>query len=299
MATKVFAPAKINLTLHVTGQRDDGYHLLDSLVTFAPVGDILHIQPGPEVSLVVGGPEGAGVPGDMGNLVMKVAGLLSKGRGAAMTLVKNLPVAAGIGGGSADAAAAFRGLMAFWDDRGFADLPDAELAPLAKAMMRLGADIPMCLLSCPARVRGIGEMVDPVAGLPSLAAVLVNPRVAVPTPSIFAALRRKSNPPMSPQLPSFAGPEAFINWLAQQRNDLQEPAIATAPIIGTTLEWLRRSQGCLLARMSGSGATCFGLYPDLSTAKTAAAAIAGANPAWWVEPCVLQGQFDRAQPQVS
>ncbi len=273
MAIEVFAPAKVNLTLHVTGLRADGYHLLDSLAVFAPVGDALRIRDADRWSLDVEGPEAGTIPSGAENLVMQAGALLAEGRAAAITLTKSLPVASGIGGGSADAAAALRGLAALWDG--------LSLDQIALQIADLGADIPMCLACEPVRARGVGDWLDPVIGLPPLPAVLVNPRVPVATRDVFNALPHKDNPAMPEQMPRFAGLEDCVAWLAQQRNDLQAPAITCSPVIGSVLEALAQPD-CLLARMSGSGATCFGLYPDMAAARRASARIARAHPNWWI-----------------
>lgn len=265
---EVFAPAKVNLALHVTGRRADGYHLLDSLVAFAPFGDHLTLVPAPVLSLTVTGPEGAGVPEGPENLVLRAASLLPCGQGAAITLDKRLPPASGIGGGSSDAAAMLRGLALL---RG-ASLPEDR-------GLELGADVPMCLDPRPARVRGIGEEITPVT-LPPLPAVLVNPRVSVPTPAVFKALTARDNPPMAP-IPGFASTTDCIDWLAGQRNDLETPAKAIAPGIAAALSALAALPGCRLARMSGSGATCFGLFATLTEAETALTHLRATRPDWW------------------
>lgn len=262
------APAKINLALHVTGQRPDGYHLLDSLVAFADVGDRVSACPAARTSLHVTGPMAAGVPVGAENAVLRAAALI--GVAADITLDKHLPAAAGIGGGSSDAAAALRAL--------------ARLAGVALPadVLALGADVPVCLLAGAARMRGIGEAVEPVDGLPPLDAVLVNPRVPVATPGVFARLDRRENAGMPETLPRWRDGAECARWLATQRNDLEAPAQALCPGIGAVLESLRASGGCMLARMSGSGATCFGLCPDAATARAEAARIAAARPDWWV-----------------
>lgn len=261
------APAKLNLALHVTGRRGDGYHLLDSLVCFAAMGDVVTLSPGP-LSLTIDGPFAAGLEAGDDNLCLRAARLA--GGQAAIRLTKALPVASGIGGGSADAAAVLRGL--------------ARLGhPLPDRTERLGADVPVCLASRPARMQGIGEVVTPLPPLPALHLVLVNPRVAVPTPAIFAGLARRDNPPLPP-IPAFADADALIGWLAGTRNDLQAPAIAAAPIIAQVLDALS-GQGARLARMSGSGATCFGLFADAASASRAAAALA--RNGWWAVPTEL------------
>ncbi|MDD8023940.1 MAG: 4-(cytidine 5'-diphospho)-2-C-methyl-D-erythritol kinase [Paracoccaceae bacterium] len=286
---ETLAPAKINLTLHVTGQRADGYHLLDSLVTFAPVGDRLLIGPGAGLSLMVDGPEAAGVPADASNLVLKMAALLPAGHGATLRLRKYLPAASGIGGGSSDAAAALRGLAAFWG------LVATDL-PAPDRLAALGADIPMCMMPEPLRARGIGADLTPVS-LPPLPAILVNPRVEVPTPAVFKALTQKQNPPMPAQLPPFADAPALISWLERQRNDLQAPACAVQPIIATVLETLQTLPGARLARMSGSGATCFALFTTMAEAEAAHHTLCATCPAWWSTCALLGDQRAAAAPQ--
>ena len=295
----VFAPAKINLTLHVTGERDDGYHLLDSLVTFASVGDRLDIVPGNALSLTVEGPEAAGVPADMDNLALRAAALVRRD-GAALRLEKHLPAASGIGGGSADAAAAWRGMISLDAEgaRALAQSPDAMLQENLEDIATLGADVPMCLACTPLRARGIGERVQ-VVPLPTLYAVLVNPRLPVSTPAVFKALESKQNPPMPDTLPAFADAGALIRWLTGMRNDLQAPALAVQPAIGDVLRAIGAQEGCGLARMSGSGATCFGLFETEAAAKEAAGVLYHAHPDWWVVGCVLGDQFKLALPRVS
>lgn len=262
------APAKINLTLHVTGRRDDGYHLLDSLVVFADFGDRITVRPATATRLTVTGPMAAGVPVDAGNLVLKAAALI--GITADIMLEKYLPAAAGIGGGSSDAAATLRAL--------------SEMTNVAVPhdVLSLGADVPVCLAGGAARMRGIGEDVTPLPGVPPLYAVLVNPGVAVATPEIFAGLTTRDNPAMSEPLPTWPETSDFMAWLATQRNDLQAPAVAKAPIIAEVLATLLDTPGCQLARMSGSGATCFGLYDSAERASAAAGRLAQDRPGWWV-----------------
>jgi 4-diphosphocytidyl-2-C-methyl-D-erythritol kinase len=283
-AVRVFAPAKINLCLHITGQRADGYHLIDTLVGFASVGDVVELSTeGPE-GLTISGPEAAGLAADAGNLVSRMAALCWRGGPLRLHLVKNLPVASGIGGGSADAAACCRGIMA---------LQHTPVDPAA--LLALGADVPMCLASQPARVSGIGEVIAPVA-LPPLPVLLVNPRVPVPTPAVFRALTAKSNPPLPP-LPGPLTAEALTRWLTDQRNDLQAPAVAIAPEIASTLAALSGLPGCVLARMSGSGATCFGIFASDAAVQAAAARLAETRPDWWIAGASLNGP-DRAAPQL-
>ncbi|ASM73243.1 4-diphosphocytidyl-2-C-methyl-D-erythritol kinase [Pseudosulfitobacter pseudonitzschiae] len=282
---RVFAPAKINLTLHVTGQRADGYHLLDSLVVFADVGDVVQLRPDTAWSLLVDGPEAGSVPPGDENLALRVARLFPR-IASALTLTKELPVASGIGGGSADAAAVWRGLCQMAGR-------DAD----ANALLELGADIPVCVPSRSARMQGIGEMVTSVDGLPHLDVVLANPRVAVSTPQIFKALTHKDNAPMPPVLPEFFDAAALCNWLAAQRNDLQIPAEAIAPQIAETCQTLAALSGCLLARMSGSGATCFGVFSTAEEATEAADRLAIVQPNWWVRAGRLGGMQRVAAPQ--
>lgn len=262
------APAKINLALHITGHRSDGYHLLDSLVVFADAGDAVCVRRADAVSLTVTGPMAEGVPEGADNAVLRAAALM--GVTATITLEKHLPTAAGIGGGSSDAAACLRALARL-----------AGVALPAEALS-LGADVPVCLLARAARMRAIGEDVEPVGGLPVLDAVLVNPRLPVATQHVFARLARRDNPAMPDALPRCRDTVDCARWLAVQRNDLEAPARAICPQIGGVLERLRRAEDCALARMSGSGATCFGLYPDSATARRAAARIAAERPDWWV-----------------
>ncbi|MFT4784808.1 MAG: 4-diphosphocytidyl-2-C-methyl-D-erythritol kinase [Paracoccaceae bacterium] len=277
--TRGFAPAKINLTLHVTGQRADGYHLLDSLVAFASVGDIISAQVAPALFLDVAGPFASGVPTDHSNLVLKAATLLARGqkRGAHLVLEKCLPPSSGIGGGSADAAATLRVLADLWH----LDLPSQE------AILALGADVPVCLRERATRMAGIGDVLSDVAALPDVPIVLINPRVEVPTPQVFARLTRKSHAAMPDVIPTFSDTPDLVGWLAQHRNDLQPPAISLQPVIGDVLVRLAASQGCLLSRMSGSGATCFGVFASQQIAAQAAQVLQAQNPDWWVAQAIL------------
>lgn len=276
MAIEAFAPAKVNLTLHVTGQRADGYHLLESLVVFVGVGDRISVADAEGMSLAVTGPRSAGVPTGPENLVLKAASLLG-GAGAQIVLDKHLPAAAGIGGGSSDAAATLRALSQLWG----VDLP-------ADNGLSLGADVPVCLRAAPCLMSGVGEVLADVPALPPLWMVLVNPGVEVPTPAVFRGLSRKDNPPMEP-MPAGLDAKAFAAWLATQRNDLEPPARAVAPVISEVLDVIA-GEGALIARMSGSGATCFGLYADADSAAHAAAQIKEKAPAWWVDHGAL-GSF--------
>ena len=271
---QVFAPAKLNLCLHVTGRRPDGYHLLDSLVAFASVGDRVSADIGPELALRITGPEAADLAAGPDNLVLRAARAM--GVDATLVLEKVLPLASGIGGGSADAAAALRAL---------ARLTGRPLPPMAE-VLRLGADVPVCLAGRPARMSGIGEVLHPLPPLPPMACVLVNPRLPVPTPPVFAVLPRRNNPPL-PDLPAsaLASAPALAAWLATRtRNDLAAPARQVAPILAEVQAALEAMPDCLLARMSGSGGSHFGLFADPAAAETAAASLRAAHPAWWVTP---------------
>ena len=271
--TALLARAKVNLCLHVTGQRADGYHLLDSLVVFAGTGDRITVAPAERLSLTVTGPQAGGLDAGDDNLCLRAARAFGGSRGAAITLEKNLPVASGIGGGSADAAAVLLALSRLW---GVA-LPDAA------AVLALGADVPVCLAGKPARMRGVGERVDPLPDLPPAWLVLVNPGVAVSTPAVFRALKTPDNPGLPPTLPPLATAQALAEFLRGQRNDLELPALSLAPLVGRVTAALVGQAGCLLARMSGSGATVFGLFAHQEQAVSAAVAMRRTQPGWWVQ----------------
>jgi 4-diphosphocytidyl-2-C-methyl-D-erythritol kinase len=269
------APAKVNLFLHVVGRRDDGYHELDSLAVFPGAADRLEATPALDLTLQVGGPFGAGLDGGPDNLVLRaaraLAGYAGADAGARLVLDKRLPVASGIGGGSADAAAALRLLARLWGMQ----VPDRVLHGIA---LRLGADVPVCLASHPARMTGLGDQLGPAPRLPSFGMVLANPRVGVSTPEVF---RARTGPFSSPaHLPAaWCGLDAMVDGLQDLSNDLEAPALQLCPVITDVLAWLRAQPGCLLARMSGSGATCFGLFAPGDAPLVAARA---APPAWWV-----------------
>lgn len=285
---QVPAPAKINLALHITGQRDDGYHLLDSLVGFAEIGDTLTISAPARSGLSVSGAFAESVPTDKSNFIFKVAERAWPDMDISFHLHKELPVASGIGGGSADAAACYRGIAMLRrlldpEDSSFL-MSDYKVA----ALVDLGADIPMCVRSEFVQVQGIGEQVRALKNMPALPAVLVNPGVPVSTPAVFKSLTFKSNSPMSP-CPEEPDAQALICWLAEQRNDLQRPACAVAPDIQTVLDALIDQEGCRLARMSGSGATCFGLFHSSVHAHAAEQCLRSTNPTWWVRASTING----------
>jgi 4-diphosphocytidyl-2-C-methyl-D-erythritol kinase len=264
------APAKINLCLHVTGRRADGYHLLDSLVVFAGVGDRVTAAPGQGLTLAVEGPMAAGLTAGEDNLVLRAARAMGV-TDAALTLWKGLPVASGIGGGSADAAAALRALARLTGRR----------LPAPDAVLRLGADVPVCLAGRPARMSGVGEVLHAAPPLPPAWLVLANPGVALSTPAVFAALPQAQNPPL-PALPAWGDAAALAAWLHGCRNDLEAPAATLAPPVREALAALAAAPGCLLVRMSGSGATCFGLFATKAAAAGAAQHLARPEPGWWV-----------------
>lgn len=295
---RVFAPAKINLTLHVTGQRPDGYHLLDSLVVFADVGDHLMIDPPGARAMNVDGPEARAVPEGADNLVLRVARLFGNMSNAEFRLTKNLPVASGIGGGSADAAAAYRGLVALCAHQKGASKADPHDNSIMDALLALGADIPMCVKSAPVRITGIGGDIAPLTHMPPLHAVLINPRRCVSTPTVFKALLRRDHPAMPDVIPVFSDPYDMVPWLSDQRNDLEAAAMSLEPAIAKVKAALSACQGCLLARMSGSGATCFGIFSDQISAQSGARQLASSHPEWWIKPARLGDQSAQAQPQL-
>jgi 4-diphosphocytidyl-2-C-methyl-D-erythritol kinase len=278
------APAKVNLALHVTARRSDGYHVLDSLVAFAApqdAGDVVTVHPGSPgpggVRLTVSGPFADAVPDGADNIA--VAAARATGGIAAVHLHKGLPVAAGIGGGSADAAAVLRAAAA---------AGIVERAALPAIALSLGADVPVCLDGRPCRMRGIGEALSPVR-VPAVPALLVNPGVPVATGAVFARLASRANPPL-PDPPAMDTPQALVTWLAATRNDLEAQATAIAPAIGEAVAALSAQRGCRLARMSGSGATVFGLFDDAAARDAAAEALGTAHgQGWWIAPATLGG----------
>lgn len=268
------APAKVNLWLNVVGKRGDGYHLLDSLVAFADLADTLEAVPSGDLSLVIDGPQAGSLGDEPDNLVLKAARALAAKAGvaprASLKLTKNIPVAAGLGGGSADAAAALRALIDLWR----VALPVEELFDLAAT---LGADVPMCLAGQPAIASGVGERLAPVPALPDCGLLLVNPGVALPTRDVFA--RRTAS--FSPAIPAESGWPTLADLVAALRrrgNDLTDAAMALQPVVGDMLAALDRAPGARYAAMSGSGATCFALFDDVGAARRAADTL---SVAWW------------------
>ncbi|MBT4017914.1 MAG: 4-(cytidine 5'-diphospho)-2-C-methyl-D-erythritol kinase [Alphaproteobacteria bacterium] len=281
---RYFAPAKINLYLHVTGQRPDGYHELDSVVIFAPIGDDIFILPADDLTLEIIGPEAHALQGFEAseNLVFRAARMLAEKykvtAGAAITLNKVLPVASGMGGGSADAAATLKALVEFWKLKPAA----GELVELALA---LGADVPVCMKSRPLRMTGIGEKLHETPAMPNGCLVLVNPRISQSTPEVFEELHRgkwKASG-YSSELPSDLDFYAFVSELKSRANDLEQPAIRLAPVIEDVLAVTSAQANCRLARMSGSGATCFGLFQKIEEAEAAATEIRRHQPEWWIQ----------------
>jgi 4-diphosphocytidyl-2-C-methyl-D-erythritol kinase len=280
------APAKVNLSLHVTGKRADGYHLLDGLVVFAGVGDVVRGRLADRWSLDVVGPFASGLAGESDNLVLRAARALAGrvGHGpAALTLEKNLPVASGIGGGSADAAATLRLLARLWR-------MDPTTEPLRRMLsdvaLGLGADVPMCLDSQPSRIQGIGDMLQPIPPLPPMGLLLVNPNLPLSTPEVFRA--RTGAFSAAPDTPArWTSIDALAADLQKAANDLEPAARSIRPQIGVVLSAIEALDGCLLARMSGSGATCFGLFRQSDTAADAARALR--RPDWWCWGGALHG----------
>ena len=263
------APAKINLFLHVGDRRADGFHPLQSLAVFTDMGDVLEIAPAPVLSLTIDGLFSKGLDGEGDNLVLRAARALGAA-GASLKLTKNLPVASGIGGGSADAAAALRGLS-----RG------DDLHSIAAT---LGSDIPVCVDSVPAFMEGRGEILRPVGMLPRVSILLVNPGVAVPTRDVFAGLVTRSGADMALPAGRFRDTADLLRFLEPTRNDLEAPALALQPVIGEVLTTIAALPGALLTRMSGSGATCFGIFADDDRCRRAAETLKKAVPGWWVAP---------------
>jgi 4-diphosphocytidyl-2-C-methyl-D-erythritol kinase len=281
------AHAKVNLTLSVLGRRADGYHELESLVTFADVHDVVTLEADAPHALAVRGPFAHGIAGE--NILARALALLRQAEPklwvGSVTLEKNLPVAAGLGGGSADAAAILRAVRV-------ANVAYAAQVPWRDIAAKLGADVPVCLESRPALMRGIGELLTPVARLPEANAVIINPRQPLSTGDVFRALggaalasaaRQAPLPPELHRLPD------LIDYMRAHGNDLEAPAKQLLPVIAEIKAALAAQPGCLLAAMSGSGPTCFGIFFDQATAWHAAERIAGAHGDWWVKATVLQG----------
>ena len=281
LAHSELAAAKINLALHVLGRRPDGYHDIDSIVVFADFGDQVDIHEG-DKEFIVDGPFAADLAaiGHERNLAFiareqLIAAVGDRAKPTGLRLIKNLPIASGLGGGSADAAAVLRLL----NTHGRLGLRPSELQAIGGG---IGADVPMCVASLPLRATGRGDRVAEIAGIPTLPLALVFPSAGVSTAKVFARAGDGSDPRL-PRLPGrFDSVADMAGWLGRTRNGLEEPAIAELPIIGEALDHLRRSTDCMIARMTGSGSTCFGLFPDLDSAKRAIGRIRAERPNWWV-----------------
>lgn len=279
------APAKINLTLGIFGRRPDGFHELESLVVFAPFGDRLTLWPDRPLDLKVSGPMAAGAGAVDDNLVLRAARALAERieglRLGRFGLIKRLPSGAGLGGGSADAAAALR-LIAKVNHLA---LEDARIHDAARAT---GADVPVCLDPRPRIMRGIGEALSAPLALPRLGIVVVHPGLALPTGPVFKLLgvapgeQLAARSPARPVCPPAAERDALLSWLAAERNDLEQAAVSIVPQVADVLRAIAELAGCRLARMSGSGSACFGLFDSGRAAAAAARRIAAAHPSWWV-----------------
>jgi 4-diphosphocytidyl-2-C-methyl-D-erythritol kinase len=273
------APCKVNLCLHVTGRRADGFHFLQSLVVFCQFGDRLHITPSDTLSLRVTGAFSQALGPQHDNLVLRAARALQQAcgtsKGAAITLEKRVPVGAGLGGGSADAAATLKSLLALWQET----LPPAQLMALAA---QLGSDVPACLSAQPLWMGGVGEQLQPLVAMPRFWLVLANPSQPLLTADVYRAL----TPPFSPTIatpPGWKNRADCLAFLRDTRNDLLAPALSLMPEIATVLAALEAQPGCVLARLSGSGPTCFGLFTEEEAAARASAALAGLHSGWWIQ----------------
>jgi len=284
----VLAPAKINLFLHVGEKRSDGYHALESLVVFAETADRLEFLPATDLSLKISGPFARKLAREGDNLVLRAAQELRAQKpgerlGAAITLEKNLPIAAGLGGGSADAAATLRALTILWG----LEKSKAEMLSIAAS---LGSDVPACVFSRPCWMEGRGERVTLTPALPQLSMILVNPGIMVPTARVFADLNARSGVgAMAPPPSGIEGLWDLVSYLDGAGNDLEAPACRLAPIIDEVLGALDHEPGCALAQMSGSGATCFGLFDGHQFALGAAERIAQEHRDWWVRVTHIAG----------
>jgi len=286
-----FAPAKINLYLHILGRREDGYHNLDSLVVFADIGDTLTLRKSPTYSLELTGPFAPALirAGTRDNLVLKAADVVAHcvkeiPPGGDIHLEKSLPISAGIGGGSSDAAACIRGLLKLHKQR-LTDIARQQIA------LAVGSDVSVCLLARAAKMMGAGHSVEPYSGLPKIYAVLVNPGVEVVTREIFSHLDMTIGEQTDKEellLPAkFKTIPELVSYLETTSNDLQDAAVAQVPLIDNTVQALANMPDCLFSRMSGSGATCFGIFPSKKAAQNAAKTLHEKEPAWWVQATTL------------
>jgi 4-diphosphocytidyl-2-C-methyl-D-erythritol kinase len=273
----VRAPAKINLCLHVGAKRPDGFHELESLVAFTRLGDEILVEREDELQLSIGGPFAERLSSGDDNLVMKAARALHvrSGIGARISLLKKIPLASGVGGGSADAAATLRALVRLWS----LPISSDDLHTIAA---QLGSDVPVCIESSPAWMTGRGEVVQLLPRLPEISIVLVNPKVEVPTADVFRRLDKRRGTGLPAPMTAFSDADSLVQFLAGTTNDLQSPAIEIAPVIGRVIAEVDRLPGALMVRMSGSGATCFGLFESGETAKASADLLRERHPDWWI-----------------
>jgi 4-diphosphocytidyl-2-C-methyl-D-erythritol kinase len=284
---RIDAPAKVNLFLEITGRRADGYHTIDSLMGFLDIADVVRLRPADALSLAVDGPYADRVPVDETNLAVRAVRLLEAHTGRALPVAihieKIIPTGAGLGGGSADAAAVLRGVRMLFG----LGIGDDELARLGLA---LGADVPACLVSKPVLARGIGEELRPAAGVPDLHLVLVHPAASLATPDVYRSYDHgHADCGCCHGHGGMAMPLSHIDAIAQRRNDLEAAAIALEPLIVSVLGQLSGTPGCQLVRMSGSGTACFGIYGDRAAAERACAELQAASPGWWVRTARLAG----------
>lgn len=292
-ATTIFAPAKINLCLHITGKRPDGYHILDSIVAFCSIGDEIQINYSEHFEFYINGPFAHAFSQDenqrnidSSNLIVKAvkffAQTLNKPTNFRITLTKNLPLASGIGGGSSDCAAVTRALLSYWKL--------SEIPELDSLLLKLGADVPVCYKCVATRLEGIGELLSPLPIIPKVPIVLVNPLKECPTPKVFQ-LHKGFYAPIDIIPTNFTTTSSFVDFLQKQRNDLYEAAVKIVPDISKLLEILDYQKGCSLARLSGSGGTCFGLFETIEDAQIASRKIASDHPELWVKTGFIQSSF--------
>lgn len=279
------ARAKVNLFLHVLGRRPEGFHTLRMMVVFPKIGDLITAEPADGLSLSISGPFADGLSTGKDNLTLSAAEALAAkigaAPGAALHLEKNLPIAAGIGGGSADAGAALRLLSRMWPGADRVDLHDIAFA--------LGADAPMCLAQTPAIAGGVGERLAPAPAFPGFWVVLVNPMTPLSTAEVFGGLERRENPAGGAPPARFVDLAHLTSWLSTQRNDMETAARKLRPEIGKVLSALAWDPTCLFRRMSGSGATCFGIFASKADAMAASDRLRLAEPGWWVAPAEVEG----------
>ena len=281
----MIAPAKINLSLHITGQRNDGYHLLDSLIAFADYGDVIDVRPAAGFSFKADGLFAKDLPAnDADNLSVKAAHylgrILQKELNLSLHLTKNIPIGGGLGGGSSDAAATIKKLLRFWNT-------EIDKEKLNKILFELGADTPVCYAGNAAHVTGIGEIITPVPSIPDMPAILIYPNKFCSTAEIFKNFQQPFSTP-DPLPTEFNGREEFYNFLKKQKNDLTSAALAHIPEIKSVLDIIQVQEGCALSRMSGSGSTCFGLFDTKKNSELAAEKIKRAHPELWLQAVTIK-----------